>query len=126
VTRAGDRLLDTVARAEVAKAAGSNLQAVMLDKVMLLRGDRDLRVSLAKTHLNPLKWAGMAFLGFATMAAIAAVHLDRPRTGVLALVLFAAAAAPEAAIVLVQGNPFQAPAAISAQPLADALRTSGE
>ncbi len=122
VTRAGDRLLDTVASAAVARSAGPNMQALMLDKVLELRADHDLRVNLAQTHLNPLKWTGMAFLGLVTLIGLAALHLDKPKSGIAAMILFATAAAPEAAIVLVQGNPFQAPVAVSAQPLSDALR----
>jgi hypothetical protein len=46
----------------------------------------------------------------------------------LAVLLFATAAAPTAAIVLVHGNPFQQPMAVSAAPIAaiaDTLPTSG-
>ena len=119
---AADRLLGRVASAAVAQAAGPVVQAEMLRKVMALRDDRDLRVSLSRTHLNPLKWLGMASLGFLTILSIWAVHLGTPRAGTLAIALFAMAAAPSAAIVLVQGNPFQAPAAISAGPIRDAVR----
>ena len=52
---------------------------------------------------------------------IAAVHLSATRAGILAITLFAVAAAPSAAIVLVQGNPFQEPAAVSAEPILQAL-----
>lgn len=121
VSAAGDDLLSAVARPQVAEAAGVNLQAVLLDKVITIRGERDLRVSLSQTHLNPLKWLGMAFLGFMTLIAVAVEHLDKPRAGTVALIIFATAAAPSAAIVLVQGNPFQPPAAVSPAPLVEAL-----
>ena len=118
---AADHLLRLVAAPEVEAAAGQAVHAEMLRKVMALRDDRDLRVSLSRTHLNPLKWLGMASLGFLTILSIWAVHLDRPKAGTLAILLFALAAAPSSAIVLVQGNPFQEPAAISAEPLLEAL-----
>lgn len=119
--RAADRLLRLVADPGVETAAGTAVHTEMLRKVMALRDDRDLRVSLSRTHLNPLKWLGMASLGFLTILSIWAVHLDRPKAGTLAILLFALAAAPSSAIVLVQGNPFQAPAAISAEPLLEAV-----
>jgi len=119
---AADHLLRLVAVPEVEAAAGAVVHQEMLRKVMGLRDDRELRVSLSRTHLNPLKWLGMASLGFLTMLSIWAVHLDRPKAGTLAITLFALAAAPSAAIVLVQGNPFQAPAAISAEPLLEAVQ----
>lgn len=120
-TRA-DALLRLVATPSMEAATGAAVHAEMLRQVMALRDDRDLRVSLSRTHLNPLKWLGMASLGFLTILSIAAVHLDKPKAGTLAILLFALAAAPSAAVVLVQGNPFQQPAAISAQPILDAVR----
>jgi len=118
---AADALLRLVAAPQTAQA-GEAVHAEMLRQVMALRDDRDLRVSLSRTHLNPLKWLGMASLGFLTILSIWAVHLDRPRAATLAIALFALAAAPSAAIVLVQGNPFQPPAAITAEPILDAVR----
>jgi hypothetical protein len=82
-----------------------------------VRSARDLRIALSHTHVNPLKWLGMAFLGFLTMISIALVHVDQSRAELLAVVLFASAAAPTAAIILVHGNPFQEPAAVSAAPI---------
>lgn len=117
-----DALLRLVAAPEMAAAAGDAVHAEMLRQVMALRDDRDLRVSLSRTHLNPLKWLGMASLGFLTILSIAAVHLDKPKAGTLAIVLFALAAAPSAAVVLVQGNPFQEPAAISPEPIFEAVK----
>jgi hypothetical protein len=121
-SEAADAMLRLVAAPGLAQAAGEVVQTEMLRKVMVLRDDRDLRVSLSRTHLNPLKWLGMAALGFLTIVSIAAVHLGAMRAGMLAIALFALAAAPSAAIVLVQGNPFQQPAAISAEPIVEAVR----
>ena len=53
-----------------------------------------------------------------TMVSIAMVYVDQPKAEILAIALFAAAAAPTAAIVLIQGNPFQPPSAASAAPIA--------
>jgi hypothetical protein len=61
----------------------------------------------------------MAFLGFLTMISIAMVHVDRSRAELLAILLFAAAAAPTAAIILAHGNPFQEP--VTAAPIAAIL-----
>ena len=83
-----------------------------------MRTLRDLRVALSQTHVNPLKWLGMAFLGLLMMISIVMVHVDQARAELLAVLLFAAAAAPTAAIVLVQGNPFQQPTAVTSAPIA--------
>lgn len=121
VTLAADALLASVAAHWVARAAGENVQSVMLAKTIEVRSERDQRVSLSRTHLNPLKWLGMAFLGLITILSVAAVHIGAPRAGMAAIWLFALAAAPSAAIVLVQGNPFQEPAAISPLPITEAI-----
>ena len=112
-----DALLVLLAGRAVEEAAGRNAQALMLARASDARADRDLRVALSQTHVNPLKWLGMAFLGFITLVSIAAVHLERPRAAFAAVLLFALAAAPTAAIVLVQGNPFQDPTSVTPKPL---------
>lgn len=118
---ASDDLLGLVASKSFAAAAGVTLHELVLRKVVELRADRDARISLSQTHVNPLKWLGMAFLGFVTLLSIAVVHADNRRAALTALTLFALAAAPAAAIVLVQSNPFQPPASVSSQPLLDAM-----
>lgn len=115
-------LLLRVASREVAAAAGEGLRGQMLRSVAELRQSRELRISLSQTHLNPLKWLGMAFLGLMCILSVAVVHVDHPRAAAASLLLFALSAAPTAAIVLVQGNPFQQPSFVSAQPLLDAVR----
>lgn len=117
MTERGNALLTLLATAEVAQAAGSNVQQLLLHKASDILNERELRVSLSKTHVNPLKWLGMAFLGFLTLVSVAAVHVERPRAALVAVLLFALAAAPTAAIVLVQGNPFQQPTSVTPAPI---------
>ena len=107
---------------EVTSVLNTSVQSLMLQQAVQARSMRDLRIALSHTHVNPLKWLGMAFLGFLTMISIAMVHVDRSRAELLAILLFAAAAAPTAAIILVHGNPFQEPAAVTAAPIAQDLR----
>lgn len=58
----------------------------------------------------------MAFLGFLTLLSVAVLHIDQPRATIVAVLLLALAAAPTAAIVLVQGNPFQMPTSVTPAP----------
>ena len=113
-----DALLAVIAGDDVAAGAGAGVHALMLKQATEARDSRDQRIALSKTHVNPLKWLGMAFLGFVTMLSVAAVHADNARAAFVAILLFAASAAPTAAIVLVQGNPFQQPTAVSPAPIA--------
>ncbi len=113
-----DRLLALLASGEIAGVVNAAVQAPMLAQAIQVRHQRDLRVALSQTHVNPLKWLGMAFLGLLTMISIAMVHIDQPRAELAAIALFAIAAAPTAAIILIHGNPFQEPMAVSSAPLA--------
>jgi hypothetical protein len=118
---AADRLLGLVAAPELADVLGAMVQQLMLREVTAIREHRDLRIGLSRTHVNPLKWLGMAFLGFLTLLSVAVVHIDNPRAALTAMILFGLAAAPTAAIVLIHGNPFQPPSAVSPAPISEAL-----
>jgi hypothetical protein len=123
VAHHADALLSLLASQEVAQAAGDNVQALMLRKASDIFDQRDVRIALSRTHVNPLKWLGMAFLGLLTLLSVAVVHVDKPRAALVSVVLFALAAAPTAAIVLIQGNPFQQPTAITPAPIEDVIAT---
>lgn len=118
---AADQLLREFSRFAPNQAHHATLQQAMLGSVVQIRENRDIRIGLSRTHVNPLKWLGMAFLGFLTLVSIAVVHAASPATALIAMSLFGLAAAPTAAIVLIHGNPFQPPSAVSASRLADAL-----
>lgn len=121
VVERADTLLTLLASDEVAKAVGDNVQALMLGKASEIRDERDQRIALSQTHVNPLKWLGMGFLGLLTLLSVAVVHVDRPRAAFVSITLFALAAAPTAAIVLIQGNPFQHPTAVTPAPIERAV-----
>lgn len=113
-----EALLTLLSRPEVAGALNANVHALMLSQAVQVRNMRELRIVLSQTHINPLKWMGVAFLGFLTLVGVAMAYIDAPARGLLfAVMLFASCAAPTAAIVLVQGNPYQAPGAITAEPI---------
>lgn len=111
------RLQEILARPDMAANLAPAVHAEMLHQAMAVRDWREQRISLSQTHVNPLKWLGMAFLGLLTMISIAMVYVDQPKAEFLAIALFAAAAAPTAAIVLIQGNPFQQPGAVTMEPI---------
>lgn len=122
----GDELLRAVAAGAVNRAVGGTVQGLMLQRVTDLRNERDLRIGLSQTHINPLKWLGMAFLGLLTLISVAIIHVEQARACLTALWLFALAAAPTAAIVLVQGNPFLEPFAVPPTPIVGVARDLGQ
>ena len=107
--RAADRLLALAAAPGIPAALGTVVPQRMLAEIATIRENR---IGLSRTHVNPLKWITMAFLGFLTLASIAVVHVDGPVAALTSMVLFGLAAAPTAAIVLIHGNPFQPPSAV--------------
>ena len=121
VEQRADALLTLLASNALEQAAGVNVQALLLRKLNDIRDERDQRVALSQTHVNPLKWLGMGFLGLLTLLSIAVVHVEKPRATLVATLLFALAAAPTAAIVLIQGNPFQNPTDVTPAPIAAAV-----
>lgn len=125
VSQRADHLLTTIGNADMLHAVGDNVQALMLRKASDIRDERDLRIGLSQTHINPLKWLGMAFLGAVTLVSVAVVHAENARAAMVAILLFATAAAPTAAIVLVQGNPFQQPSSVSPAPIRAAVAHQG-
>jgi len=116
---AADALLASLAGA----SSNTSLQSLMLGQALKVREARETRIALSQTQINPLKWFGMAFLGFITLLTVAVAHIGAPRAAAVAIALFAIAAAPTAAIVLIQGNPFERPGAVSPAPLQALLAT---
>jgi hypothetical protein len=92
---------------------------------LAVRDGRETRLALGQTHVSPLKWPGMAFLGFLTMLTIALVHVRSSRPMVKAVTIFTLASAPTAVIVLIHRNPFQPPGSVSPAPLAEFVESAG-
>lgn len=121
VLNRADALLTVLASRDIQQAVGGTVQSLLLSKATEIGDVREQRLALSRTHVNPLKWLGMGFLGLLTLLSVAVVHVDRPRAAFVAIVLFALAAAPTAAIVLIQGNPFQPPTAVTPAPIEAAV-----
>lgn len=115
-------LLEVLSGPDVARALHPTSHAQVLEQAITIRTAREQRMALSQTHVNPLKWLGMAFLGLVTMVSISMVYIDTPKAELLAVLLFAVAAGPTAAIVLVQGNPYLEPSAVKPTPLMEVLR----
>lgn len=114
-------LLTLLSSDRIASVANPATHGLVLEQAEAVSSMRDERIALSQTHVNPLKWMGMGFLGFLTMVSVAMVHITRPRAQLLSVLLFATAAAPTAAMILVHGNPFQEPMAIGPAPIAEIL-----
>ena len=121
---AADRLLELLSEPRILTESGASVSNQEVALAIAVRDGRQMRLGLSQTHVNPLKWGGMAVLGFLTMFSVAVVHIGTPRAMRVAIAIFALASAPMAVIVLIHGNPFQPPAAVSPAPLEDFLSNS--
>jgi hypothetical protein len=120
---AADRLLAVLSDPRVVAASAAATSQAQIGLALSVRNGREARLALSQTHVNPLKWAGMAFLGFLTMLTVALVHVGSPRPMVKAVALFALASAPTVVIVLIHGNPFQPPGSVSPAPLSELIES---
>ena len=102
---------------EVSSALDATSHAYLINQVEKIKDAHSQRVILSKTHINPLKWLGMAVLGLITMISIVMVHVEQAKAELIAVLLFVIAATPTAVIVLVQSNPFQQPTDLSLAPI---------
>ena len=118
---AADALLSTLSSQAVVQASPGPLAEAQIRLALSIRDARQMRLALSQTHVNPIKWMGMAFLGFITLISVAVVHVDAPRAAAASVVLFSLASAPTAVLVLIHGNPFQPPAAVSPAPILQAF-----
>ena len=102
---------------EIAAALDPASHVYLINQVDKIKDAHSQLVILSKTHINPLKWLGMAVLGLITMISIVMVHVEQAKAELIAVLLFVIAATPTAVIVLVQSNPFQPPTDLSPAPI---------
>lgn len=112
-----DALFNILSSPTSSQSLGSTMQALLLKKMDESCKERDQRVALSQTHVNPLKLLGMGFLKLLTLISVGIVHIDKPRAAFVAMLLLALSAAPKAAIVLIQSNPFQQPTFVPSLPI---------
>jgi hypothetical protein len=87
-SQAADELLGRLTGPALVSALSQPAANSALGLAMKIRQSRDERIALSQIHVNPLKWLGMAFLGFLTMMSVAAVHIGAPRAMILSVSLF--------------------------------------
>ncbi len=112
-----EAIIALVISRRVVEALDRDTHTYLLNQIEKVKDAHSQRIVLSKTHINPLKWLSMAILGLITMISIVMVHVEQAKAELLAVILFAVAATPTAVIVLVQGNPFQQPTALTAAPI---------
>lgn len=108
---------------EVGRAAGPSIQGRMIDAYTAMRDNRQTRVQQAETRNLTIKWYALLIFGLLTQAAIAIVHINRPRPAVFAQAIFGVAFAACLSILIINEFPFSKLNPISYEPLQKAAES---
>lgn len=110
-------LLGAIADREIASTAGNAIQAAFLRAAEGISAGRVTRLGLSRPDADNLRWTGVLVLGLLTQLSVAAVHLDRLRPQVLALILSTSATIAALGVVATAERPFSGLLAVSREPL---------
>lgn len=119
-------LLTLVSNPQIGTDAGSAAQGALLDSALKLRNARYDRLALSGDHTDRTKWTAVFILALVTQAAIAIVHLEKPRAQIASLTIFSIAVVTTLGLVAIRERPFDGPLRLSPTPLEDALRIMSE
>ena len=98
------------------------VQRTMLDMVLRIRAAHEDRVVLSNDRTMVTKWAAVLLLALMTQIAIAAVHLEKPRPQLAALLIFTFAAVSILGLLAVHEAPFEPPVFVPPGPIGDVLQ----
>jgi len=110
---------------EVAATGASRdpgVQRTMLDMVLKVRAAHEERLQLSDDRTAVAKWVAVLLLALITQLAIAAVHLEKPRSQAAALFIFTLAAVSLLGMLAVYEAPFEPPVFVPPGPIAEVLR----
>jgi len=107
-----------------AQQAGQATTAALLSAVLRIAAARSSRLSLSTDLADDYKWEAVLLLALLAQFAVAAVHLQRPRPQILALLVFTASAVTALDLVAICEDPFYGAHQISPAPLQDLLTGS--
>jgi len=115
--RAYATLLDAIADREVGREGGNAIQAALLRAAQDIGSARVVRLTLRSPRADHYRWIGVLLLGVLMQFSVAAVHLDRVRPQVLALLLSTSATVVALGVIAITERPFQGGLSVSSEPL---------
>jgi hypothetical protein len=107
----------------VGKDAGPVVQTKMLDSFLQMREKRQVRVILAENRKFTIKWHAMVMFAVLTQLAIAIAHIDRPKSMLLAQLVFGVALSTCLAILILNEFPFSKLNPIPPDPIKSAMES---
>lgn len=116
-----DDLLREVSNPSIAKASGPAVHSALLNSALRIGTSRNERIAISTDHTNDLKWLVVILLALFTQAAIALVHLERPRAFAASMIVFSSAVVVTLGIIALQEYPFTGAFRVSPAPLTQLL-----
>ncbi|WP_047307099.1 DUF4239 domain-containing protein [Rhodopseudomonas palustris] len=117
-----DRMLTEISAPAITRDSGAAVHVALLSSAVRVGTARNTRISLSTDRTSDLKWISVLLLGIITQAALALVHLDKPRTTMTAaLTVFATGAIVALGLIALQEDPFSGIFRVSAVPLEHVL-----
>ncbi len=107
----------------VGRDAGPVVQTKLLDSFLHLREKRQVRVILAESRKFTIKWHAMIMFAILTQLAIAIAHIDRPKSMLLAQLVFGIALSTCLSILVLNEFPFSKLNPISSDPIRTAMES---
>lgn len=102
---------------------GSNLalDRVLLDTALAVRTNRNTRLALSRDESAPAKWIAVIVLAVLSQISVAAVHLEKPRPQILALLIYTVGLLFILGILAAHELPFEPPDEVAPTPIAHVL-----
>jgi hypothetical protein len=119
---AQDQLLRVVSSLEPAPNGGPALDRLLLDMALKVREARGERLTLSADYSENQKWACVLLFALMGQVSLAAVHLDRARPQIAAMVIFTVGIVTVIGLVAAHELPFSPPLVVSPEPLAELLK----
>ncbi|MFL9498932.1 hypothetical protein ACJMQP_02620 [Rhodopseudomonas palustris] len=116
-----DQMLTEISSPAITRDSGAAVHVALLSSAVRAGTARNTRISLSIDRTSDLKWISVLLLGVITQAAIALVHLDKPRPMSAALSVFATGAIVALGLIALQEDPFSGVFQVSSIPLEHVL-----
>jgi hypothetical protein len=119
-----DAALDALLRnvAQPGAASDFGVQRTMLEMALRIRAAHEDRLVLSNDRTVVTKWIAVFLLALITQIAIAAVHLEKPRPQLAALLIFTLAAVSILGLLAIHEAPFEPPVFVPPGPIIEVLQ----
>jgi Protein of unknown function (DUF4239) len=119
---AQDQLLEAVANLESEPQSSPAITRVMLDTALKIRDARYERLLLSSDYSESYKWMSVLVIALGAQISCAAVHLERARPQIAALVIFTTCVIIVLGLIASHEFPFSSALSVSPEPIASVVK----